>query len=332
MILFAFLFSIFAVANERPAKEVSVSPQLISTTDINDTPTYFFKPSPDGRYYTYTTWKPSDGHYADKNILLDSQSGVSMPIPGAYDPMFTLNMRNVIVPGQVASYGLRFYHLEDLINQGVAAQPFFNDTEFKGVYESIAVLRKTATEVIYRVIIEFNSRYFRDYKETLDASGKTIKMEIISPVTQVCSNYKFALPMISKTGTEFSGLDYSVGKSRVYKLNNDGTCEVSEELGYLAGKIAFGYNSRYIAFHVFEKADKLGNYAFSHISAPDSKTVANIYLKDRLTNTTYKLSNYVDGNAMYPEFLANGDIVYILHPHDTSSFKVRFVRIRPTIY
>lgn len=326
------LFNLIGYAVDSQNKEVYSEPHLIGTTTITDQPTYFFKPSPDGRYFSYTTWKPADGHHADKNILLDSQSGTSIQIPGSYDPMFMLNMRNIIVPGQVAEHGLRFYHLDDLISQGVAAQPFFNDVEFKGVYESVAVLRKSDAEVLYRVIIENKLRYFRDYRETLDANGRTIKMEVISPVTLVCSNYNFALPMISKDGTEFSGLDYAVGKSRVYKLNHDGTCEVSEELGYLAGKISFAYNKRYIAFHVFDKADTLGTYAFNHIDKPRSSTVANIYIKDRLKNITYKISNYIDGNAMYPEFLANGDLVYVLYPHNTTKFQARFITVRPTIY
>ncbi len=330
MILFL-LFNFISFAGDTNNDQLYSEPLLISETTITDRPTYFFKPSPDGRYFTYTTWKPADGHHTDKNLLLDSQSGTSIQIPGAYDPMFALNMRNVIVPSQVAEYGLRFYHLDDLISQGVAAKPFFNDIDFKGVYESVAVLRKNDTEILYRVIIENKLRYFRDYRESLDANGRTINMEVISPVTLVCSNYKFALPMISKDGTEFSGLDYDVGKSRIYKLNHDGTCEVSEELGYLAGKISFAYNKRYIAFHVFDKADALGNYAFQHISDPSSTTVANIYIKDRLKNITYKISNYIDGNAMYPEFLANGDLVYILYPH-SARFGAKFITVRPAIY
>src|SRR5690606_26973949 len=114
-----------------------------------------------------------------------------------------------------------------------------------------------------------------------------VSFEIISPKQILCANHNFALPMISKDGLEISGLDHLTGKSRVYKLNPDGTCDVTEDLGYLAGKISFGYNSRYIAFHVFDKADSLGHFAFEHINIPPNTTTANIYIKDRLKNITY---------------------------------------------
>jgi len=323
-----FLISYLTFADPT-ATERFVEPIAVSSVSINDTPTYFFKPSPDGRYFGYTTWKPADGHFADKNILLDSQSGTFIQMPGAYDPMFMLNSRNLIVPGTM---GLRFFALDDIINQKTAALPIYTDTEFKGVYESIGILNESANEVNYRVIIENGKRFFRDYKETLDANGRTIKFETNSAVQILCTNHNFALPMLSKNGREASGLDHTTGKSRVYKINDNGTCEVSEELGYLAGKISFSYDNRFVAFHVFNKADTLGQYAFTHIAVPGTNTTANIYIKDRLSNLTYKLTNYVDGNAMYPDFLANGDLVYILYPHDRTKFTPRFVRVKPTIY
>jgi hypothetical protein len=306
-----------------------VEPVAISSVSITDTPTYFFKPSPDGRYFGYTTWKPVDGHDANKNILLDSQSGTFLQMPGAYDPMFMLNSRNLVVPG---IQGLRFFNLDDIINQQTNAQPIFTDAEFKGVYESVGVLSRVDNQIKYRVIIENGKRFYRDYTETLDATGKTIKFETASPVNPLCTNHNFALPMVSKDGLEASGLDHSTGKSRVYKINADNTCDVVEELGYLAGKISFAYNQRYISFHVFHRADTLGQFAFGHIAFPGSNTTANIYIKDREKNITYKLTNFVDGNAMYPEFLSNGDIVYVLYPHDRTKHKPRFIRVKPTIY
>jgi hypothetical protein len=322
------LFSFITYAQTTQTAEVAIAP-MVSSVNTPDTPTYFFKPSPDGRYYAYASNNPrnSGGH---KNTLLDSQSGTFLSIPGPYDPVFTLNLRNVVIP---VNGGLSFYKLEDLISQQTNATPILVDKEMKGVYESVGKLSESPTEIQYRIMIENGgNRFYRDYKETIDAAGRTTSIAGIAPPKPLCTNYRFALPMISKDGSEFSGLDHDVGKSRVYKLKEDGTCDVIEELGFLTGKIAFSYNPRYLAFHVFDKIDGSSTFAFQFISTPSNTTTANIYIRDRQLNKTYKLTNYADGNAMYPEFLPDGDIVYLIHPHNKTDFSPRFVRIRPTIY
>jgi hypothetical protein len=314
------LFSLLSFSGDRvPAFN---EPQIIRSIEVTTGgPAYFFRPSPDGRYIGYSL--------GSSNLLLDTMSNVLLSIPGSYDPVFLLNNRNLVIPQPV-----RIYNVEDLITNQLNATPILTDRELPGVYESVAVLSQTETEVNYRIIIENGAhRSFRDFKETLNANGKTESFEALGPVKIVCTNYRFALPIISKTGREFGGLDHSVGKSRIYKLNDDGSCEVALELGQVAGKMAFSYDDRYVSFHVFDKSDLAnGSYAYGYIREPTNRTTANIYLLDRKTKKVFKLSNYVDANAMYPEFLANGNIMYVVYPHDRTNFKPKFIEVRPTVY
>lgn len=317
--LFLFLTSINAYA-----ESVVLSPTTMAEHAIEGIPTYFFKPSPDGRYFAYTFFR---NHGANKqtNHILDTQTNEVVPIPGAYDPTFLLSDRGILTPG---NGGMAFYEIGELKKRKSKSSSMLLDSSMQGVYPSVARLEQGEGYSIYRVLVENNGRYYRDYKESISSDGKMKSFDPISEKKALCTNYRFSLPMISKQGREFGGLDYEAGVSRVYSLNEDGTCDVALDLNVLTGKIAFSYDSRFIAFHVFTSPGSVNLH--NYIEVPPTTTAANIVVYDRETQTSYTLTQYEDANAMYPEFLLNGHIVFVLHPHDDTK-KVKFVHLKANI-
>jgi len=290
---------------------------ITSKVPINHTPSYFYKPTPDGRYVGFSSEEESG------NFLFDLHTRTYYPIPGSYDPVFAQNTRLLATPID----GYKFYRLEDLMRDNRNAVPIYHDTTVPGVYESIGILSKSTNEVSFRMISESGSdHYMRDYKEHISRRGQTIKVEPISPRKDLCPSFDFKLPMLSKDGRELGGLHLNAStafeddssdtgtSTKIFSIADNGTCTIADDLGVKTGKISFSYDKRYITYHQFKTAGE--DYSNYYINVPDADFTSDIYVYDRHTGEHYQLTSNTNSNSMYPEFLLNGSVIFVDYPNN----------------
>ncbi len=252
-------------------------------------------------------------------------SGIVTDIPGPWDPVFnvdadlmTLPMRN----GRTTHYG--FYLFRDLLSLGKTATPIFEDPELKGLYQSTSILSKTDTHTNYRIITEGTGVHgVRDYTYELG----TRNFAPTGPSRLLCTNFQLKLPMIAKNGLEVGALDLTTQTTGIFRIEDDGTCTKVLDLGIRTGKTNFSHDGNLVTFHIYsETAPEF--VATGFIDNPGSEYVSNVYVLDRKTNTISKITNNTAANALYPDFLRNGRVVYAYYPHEQTSMEFRFVELR----
>lgn len=115
-------------------------------------------------------------------------------------------------------------------------------------YHSAAELpggdKKHAT---YRVSL-FSENTMRDYEVWFNPDGSAAKVEK-KPIKPLCQNIVdkgntfsdrlISQPIISKDGTEMAGLWHNT--THIFKIKDDGSCEVEDDLGISSYKVSFSY-------------------------------------------------------------------------------------------
>jgi len=129
--------------------------------------------------------------------------------------------------------------------------------------------------------------------------------------------------MISKDGKRIAVFDTSVGVTKIFELQTNGSCKEVLNLGIPTGKVEFNYQGTAITFHV-DTYDK--SYEGTTFGAPKITSTKNIYTME-LKPSNGKLlpgkikritSNVKPGeNSYYPSFTLDGKVVYIHGEHDS---------------
>jgi hypothetical protein len=301
--------------------------QTISEFKVNSIPTFFFKVSPDGKYLAYTLASNSSQPGAGGvNILHNTLNNRETRIPGPWDPVFNHQSDYMTIPrrihGNTVNYD--FYLISELEQRGLSARSLFTDTQFDGLYQSVGLISQHNNQYIFRVISEGNQNHkMRDYQ-----FGHN-QITPIGPIKYLCPGLSLKLPMLSKNGQEIGALDTKSGKTTIYRIQSNGQCTKLFDLGDKFGKVNFSYDNRYLTFHKYNTNNPQITEGF--IAIPDSRTTSDIYLHDRVKKKLHRLTNNYNSNALYPEFLADGKIVYLNHPHDRRH-KVSFVTIKTQIF
>jgi hypothetical protein len=298
---------------------------LFKTTEtkaikIDQTPSFFFKVSSTGEYLSYTLMKSSVGQVGD-NYLLDTQSGEKIMIPGPWDPVFNFDQQTMTIP-IVNSFGLHYgiYDFKTLQSQGKSALPLFEDQSLSGYYQSVGILSQTSAKKNYRIITEGRSSHqMRDYE--YDSLKNNITPT--GTVTGLCQNVSLKLPMISKDGTEIAGYDTSTGTTKVFSIDSTGACTETLDLGFQTGKVNFSPNKRFLVFHIFSS----GNPGAVFILKPGSSSNSDIFGYDRQTKTTFRLTENINANSLYPDFLADNSVVYAYYPHNSTEVTFKFIQV-----
>lgn len=286
---------------------------------VNDHVSYFFKIHPDGEYLAFIG--------GESNQLLNMGTGEQKAIPGHVDPVFTPDGEYLTIPmtheknynGDITyETTMGFFDFKKIKDEGSSAKPDFSDDENNGVYQSIGQVSKNE----YRLITDKNGATINDHTHQ---KLKRTRSEAISPCSND-ENFATDLPMLSKDGRFISSLDTNTDTTKIYRLNQDGSCELALDLGFATGKISFNHDSSQITFHVdyigdpynggyFETVDE--GYAkdvfVMNIDEVDGKLVPRDMAK--VTNT-----GSLNQGAYYPEFDRKGNIYYVRDSNDYFSF------------
>ncbi len=319
--------AIFLALTTSSAIAQNLNFNVVAKTEVNKAPTFFFKATPDGKYISYTLPSdPSQPGAGGINIIHDTTTHKEVRIPGPWDPVFNAGSEFMTLPYRYSGNNVyyQFYKVSDLLSQGTNAKPLGQDQELGGLYQSVGKLAETNADITYRVIAEGpGSHNYRDYK----INKQNFKVQALGLVENICTNFSLKLPMISKDGQELGALDVRTGKTTILKVEANGKCTKLFDLGDKFGKVNFSYDKRYLTFHKYNTSNP--NITDGFVDIPTKSTTADIYLYDRVTKKLNQLTSNKASNALYPEFLANGDIIYINHPHNNAAEKVSFITVRP---
>lgn len=309
------LMSISAIAQE-------INYNIVKKVEVNSTPTFFFKNNLDGSLISYTlASNPSQPAAGGINIILNTKTGVETKIPGPWDPVFNAGNEYMTLPTRASGNNVyyQFYRVNDLLRYGTSASPIGYDRSLTGLYQSVGLLSQTRNTKKYRIIAEgTGSHKMGDYEFSSNGVSR------IGTIKYLCPRFSLKLPMISKDGRELGALDTRTGKTTIFKVNDDGSCKKLFDLGAKFGKVSFSYDGKTLAFHKYNTNNPHITEGF--IAIPNSNTTSDIYIYDRIRKSLVQLTNNKRSNALYPEILANGDILYINHPHSHHE-KISFITI-----
>lgn len=205
--------------------------------------------------------------------------------------------------------GMRYYRMSDVLEKKADAKPVMNDPDHDQWYHSAAELPgSTKDKPKFRTML-YSERY-RDYSISFDKNG-AVKESTKTETKRACQNLteRLSSPILSKDGTEVAATNN--GKTVIYKIKDDSTCEVVDDLGVSTSKVNFSYpkagTKGSIVFH--------GNFNTIVDGVPTASRGVFIYNRD--TKQTQKLSDaktaeeYNQFKPSYPGMTKDGRVVYI---------------------
>lgn len=299
-----------------PLSPTLLKPTLVDEVKFKYLPSFFFKVSSDGAWLSLTIPTSYDqAASGGKNYLVNSKAGLVKEVPGPWDPVFNLDTDTMTLPirgsGRDIYYGM--YNFQDLVEQGPSTRPLYQDPSLKGLYQSVGVLKRSADVVKYRIIAEGAAAHaMRDY--TYNKSTKDFAPA--GDLKSLCPNMRIKLPMISKDGLEVGGLDMSTGTTGVFSIGINGECKKVLDLKIKTGKVNFSHDKRYLTYHVYSTTAAAVTEDF--VAFPSASYTSDIFVHDRLKKKTFQLTQNERDNALYPEFLKNGQVVYAHYPRTTA--------------
>lgn len=295
---------------------------------LNFEPSYFFKINGEGTKVAFTMFR-NYSNTGEQNFLLNidgpDRNPKTHPIPGSFDPMFNHNFKSMTIPVQSGQqYVCGFYSETDVLRRGRDATPKYVDHEMRCVYQSIGLLSTNDERDTFRLIVENSGGFtMRDYEE----DKRSGKIRPISPVRNLCPGFNIKLPMISKDGREMGAYSLLRDSTVILSIDDDGGCTVKDDLKVRAGKIAFSYDGKRVAYHVFNSKDRALTTTF--IEVPTDDYVSDIFVLNRETGKTQRVTKNSRSNSMFPEFTRDGRVVFIDHPHADTRTKVSLVIMKP---
>lgn len=238
----------FQYAQARFARAREVSPSTVpaklwldrgaavETLRVTPTPRpvgFYFKPVGATTLVSYTS--------AEEAFLFDLASGQERQIPGTVDPVATPDGRLLTRPGLIW-YDVGRLRAGDTL-------PLAIDRSLPDEYQSISALGSAGSTRRYRVATgwKMNVRY-RDYVATLGADSVVQRIDTVGVPAIPCPQRSFSLPISAKTGHDFSVLDVATQTSKIVSIDSSGVCTDRMDLGFAAGKFAFGYDGTRVAF------------------------------------------------------------------------------------
>jgi hypothetical protein len=234
----------------------------------------------------------------EKLNLLDLNSNKSYSFKGEYDPV-PLGSDFISVPNG----HMHFYKVDEILkgNNAPDSIEVENDYVSMGVYQSVGKLKTNDGTQKYRLITDENGATAAEYEVTGDKLKMTVQPKII------CRNFTIKLPMLSKDSTLISGFDTKSNTTKIWKINNNGTCDEILNLGFVAGKADFSYDNKKITFHTSNSENPIAYFD----NASKQAGAMNVFVYN-MERQTLKQMSHTDfsQNAYYPVFRPDDTIVY----------------------
>jgi hypothetical protein len=256
----------------------------------------------------------------DSVLLLDITNGTVMPAPGHVDFVPTPDGRFFVTPGRDRA-GLLFFDAAEVTaaartGRGAAVQPFFSDPQMRDQYPSIGIIRRMldgmSGATTYRVVTSwFDGVLFRDYDIVARANGSPVITPAHGP-SRACPGRRLSLPIVSQDGTMLAARDERSATTKIFRLHDDGQCDVMVDIGVQTGKVAFSPDHRRVAFAIPQGAVRVptGTLWVGDDDSPEWSGIFVLTLDD-LRITRVRGSETVNRLA-FPEFVGADSIMFLV--------------------
>ncbi len=313
------LFLIFSTSTWSVEIDCSLNTTpIVGRVRLDNAPNYFISADPDGKYTAVIDSSQS-------NILVNMEDGSSQTVPGSVDPVFTPDGKFLTLPGG------KFYAMDEISEKVDNGQPArgvsssFNSGQ-GGVYQSIGILPgSTDSKKTYRYMDDQAGASYFDVEMKFDSSGKVISSKRKTSSKRLCTEASSRdTPMMSKDGKYLSILNFETHTTQIWRVNDNGTCNMMVDIGVPTGKVDFGFapGAPQITFHV----DEVGNdwKYFSGFSTGMRKSVYVMNLdingsgdeeswsvRDMAKVVSPDTENGLGKGSYYPRFRKDGKIVAV---------------------
>jgi hypothetical protein len=279
-------------------------------------PSYFAKVHPEGKFAFFI----GSGNRL-VNLEETDESKRIQTVPGSIDPVPCPDGKLLTVPG------MSLYEISTVLKDGENAEALLTDSTHEGVYQSCAVLSKSGSSTVYRVITDASGEVaFRDYKVTY-SSSHAARVTPQGDAKLRCPKMNLKTIIVSKTGKYLSAYLPDVGTTKIFDIEGrSGACKEVADIGYATGKLEFNFDDTRVAFHVDYFSSQAGDY-FSGVSNDMSKDVFTLDIA-RQSNGKLKLSNLrrlttarlKGSGSYYPSFAKSGEILFLSDEDNFYSF------------
>tara|TARA_R110000868_G_scaffold117600_15_gene312595 strand:- start:94057 stop:95865 length:1809 start_codon:yes stop_codon:yes gene_type:complete len=292
--------------------------KLEKRIQLPSAPNYFISADPSGKYTAVI-----DSY--EENILVDMDTGKHQKVPGDVDPVFTPDSKFLTLPGG------EFYDMREIAPKMARNQSARNvdaafDAREGGVYQSIGILPgSTERKKTYRYMDDGAGASYFDVEMTFDSSGKMTNSRRKTDQKKLCSEASDRdTPMMSKDGKYLSILNFETYTTQIWRVNDNGSCDMMVDIGVPTGKVDFGFDNDnpQITFHV----DEIRNdwRYFSGVSSGQRKSVFVMDLekqKPGSSNEKWNVTNMakvvppqtegLGSGSYYPRFRSDGTLVTV---------------------
>jgi hypothetical protein len=278
--------------------------EVVQREHFSHRPMYFLRPFSDGQLVPYCSNL--------RNWLWDLKTGVTRSLPGINDPVPTPDQKYLTLPYPFIPFFTRIDFLEVSKDQRVSR--FYADHATSGAYQSVSVLASGPLSSTYRVVSEAVLKKGRlrmqEYTVThrIGDSAPKVKRKYKSAV-KFCPGEELTLPMLSKTGRFFAGVDPFTRRMKIYAIDEKGKCKLLQDPGFISAKVDFSFDDQRLVAHVSSIIPR----SVARVVARPSKTIMglNVVEYNLVTNEYSQLTKCQDRNCYYPSFLTDGRIMYI---------------------
>ncbi len=260
--------------------------------------------------------------------MVDLNTQKTIKVPGIYDPV---PLGEFVMSTPDKKTGMEYYSVADIESGNPKPQMLYQSSQMLGVYQSTGLMVKTSTYEVYGIVTAgaadtLFQRIKISYKPML-------KVEPLDAVHPICKGLDIKMPMLSKNASEISGVDATVGVSKVWRIDHQsGQCVEVDNLGIFAAKADFSYDSKKLVFHLSAngytyKLKKNGSGKIDWLANPTSEMSQSVFQYDRATKVMTRVSfNEPGSNAFYPVFKKDGSVLYAVIEQSGAS---RFELVRP---
>lgn len=275
----------YPVAPGSPRQNIEV----LWTHEISPPPGAFFRRVPGTSFISFDQRR--------RTYLRDLRSGRTFQGPGWVDFVPTPDGRLFVTPGRNAR-GLDFYLAAEVFEQGRSGgaedvDPLVTDRRMQDQYPSVGILEtdEDGRATRYRVLVSwFSGLALRDYDVRWDGSGISA-LTPAGPRMEGCPGEDLSTPMLSRNGRELAARDERTGTTKVFRMEDDGSCRELFDLGRQTSKVGFNDDGSLIAY-----------------SSPDPSSVrggarSTTYVLDRTDMRTIRVPYSSSAGLVIPELV-----------------------------
>lgn len=206
---------------------------------------------------------------------------------------------------------MSYFSFQDFLDnpEAKAVKPIFTDSEHNDYYHSSAELPGgESSNYTFRTTL-FQNGWTRDYSVVKTATGKKEikpkgkRYHICSNIFSSSANDKKPIltqPVLSKDGTLIAGLPTHKTTTHVYRIKENGDCDLVKDIGVRTWKVNFSYPEK----------NKLPMLTYSASGNAANNFLRKAYIYDLESSKSFALTDKDYESDTFPGFTKDGRVIY----------------------